>query len=50
MVDITQIMLLKEAVATTALEHGWDKEKQNEMFEKALAHLVYLEDISYEYD
>jgi hypothetical protein len=35
-----EIILIKESVATTALEEGWDKEKQDEMFHEAVAEAI----------
>jgi len=32
MIGMSSITLLREAVATTALENGWDKDKQEEIF------------------
>ena len=34
------LMMIREAVSTTALENGWDKDKESEMFNQAVAELI----------
>ena len=36
MISTTDLMMLKEAVSSAALENGWDKEKEQEMFDSCL--------------
>jgi hypothetical protein len=36
-------MMLKEAISSTALENGWDKEKEQEMFNQAVFEIIKLQ-------
>jgi len=40
MISTMELMMIKEAVSTTALEKGWDKEKEQEMFDQAIAFII----------
>lgn len=40
MITIQELMLIKEAVSTTALEKGWDKQKEEEMFHEAVLAMI----------
>ena len=42
MITTQEIMLVKEAVSSTALENGWGKEKESEMFDQAINYLLEL--------
>ena len=43
MITIQELMLIKQAVSSTALENGWDKEKEEQMFQEAVAYLIKLQ-------
>ena len=40
MITIAEIMMIREAVASTALENGWDKEKQSEVFNQTVFEIL----------
>lgn len=40
MITTKELMLIKEAVSSTALENGWDKAKEEEMFHQTVAELI----------
>jgi hypothetical protein len=40
MITTQELMLIKEAVSSTALENGWDKAKEEEMFHQTVAELI----------
>lgn len=42
MITTQEILMVKEAVSSTALENGWDKEKESEMFDQAINYLLEL--------
>jgi hypothetical protein len=43
MLSTTEIMLVRNAVSTSALENDWDAEKEQEMFHAAIGHLIELQ-------
>ncbi len=43
MISTMELMMIKEAVSTTAIENGWDKEKEKEMFDQAVSFLIVKE-------
>ncbi len=40
MITLTDLFMIKEAVASTALEHGWDAAKREEMFRETLDAMI----------
>lgn len=40
MLTILDIMTIRQAVSTTALENGWDEAKQQELFNQTVAELI----------
>lgn len=40
MITLSDLFMIKEAVASTGLEHGWDEAKREEMFYKTLDSLI----------
>lgn len=43
MLSSTEIMLVRQAVSNSALENDWDADKEQEMFNSAIGHLIELQ-------
>lgn len=40
MITMDELMMIRQAVSTVALEKGWDESKQQELFNEAVAEII----------